>query len=95
MRHLRQRVKPSFGKDLQHGSYRAAALQEPGFPMSFDKILFIYRSHAMENAVKNVDVKVTVDVRVDPLGVAVFLTSVAAALFFLKNKAKAVSQVAA
>lgn len=49
----------------------------------------------MENAVKNVDVKVTVDVRVDPLGVAVFLTSVAAALFFLKNKARSVSQTSA
>lgn len=46
----------------------------------------------MEEAVKNVDVKVTVDVRVDPLGVAVFLTSVAAALFFFKNNTKNLSQ---
>lgn len=42
----------------------------------------------MEEAVKNVDVKVTVDVRVDPLGAAVFLTSVAAAWFFLKQNLK-------
>lgn len=37
---------------------------------------------------KNVDVKVTVDVRVDPAGVALFLTSVAAAWFFLKRNVK-------
>jgi len=42
----------------------------------------------MEPAVKNVDVKVTVDVRVDPVGVAVFFTSLAAAWFFFKNNGK-------
>jgi hypothetical protein len=40
----------------------------------------------MEEAVKNVDVKVTVDVRVDPLGVAVFLTSVAAGTVLLQEQ---------
>ncbi len=44
----------------------------------------------MEEPVKNVDVKVTVDVRVDPVGVAVFFASVAAALFFLKKNVKQV-----
>lgn len=37
---------------------------------------------------KNVDVKVTVDVRVDPAGVALFLASVAATWFFLKKNIK-------
>lgn len=41
---------------------------------------------------KNVDVRVSVDVRVDPVGVAVFLTSVAAAWFFLKNGVKSLPQ---
>jgi len=49
----------------------------------------------MEEAVKNVDVKVTVDVRVDPLGVAVFFASVAATMFFLKKNVKSVPQTSA
>ncbi len=39
---------------------------------------------------RNVDVKVTVDVRVDPAGVILLLASAAMGLFFLrKNKAQA------
>ncbi|WP_312516901.1 hypothetical protein [Massilia sp.] len=45
----------------------------------------------MEEAVKNVDVKVTVDVRVDPVGVAIFLTSVAATWYFLKKNVKSLA----
>ena len=37
---------------------------------------------------KNVDVKVTVDVRVDPAGVALLLASAAMALFFFRKDAK-------
>ncbi|WP_229438090.1 hypothetical protein [Massilia sp. IC2-278] len=44
---------------------------------------------------KNVDVRVTVDVRVDPVGVAVFFTSIAAALFFLKKNVKSLPQTSA
>ncbi len=49
----------------------------------------------MEEAMKNVDVKVTVDVRVDPVGVAVLFASVAAALFFLKKNVRRVEQASA
>ena len=44
---------------------------------------------------KNVDVKVSVDVRVDPVGVAVLFASVAAVLFFLKKNVKRVEQASA
>ncbi len=49
----------------------------------------------MEEPVKNVDVRVTVDVRVDPVGVAVFFASVAATLFFLKKNVKNLPQTSA
>jgi hypothetical protein len=37
---------------------------------------------------KNVDVKVTVDVRVDPAGAALFLASLATAWFLLRKDGK-------
>jgi len=49
----------------------------------------------MEEAVKNVDVKVTVDVRVDPVGVAVLFASIAATVFFLKKNVKSLPQTPA
>ena len=61
----------------------------------FDIVLLIYRRSIMEEAMKNVDVKVTVDVRVDPVGVAVLFASLAAALFFLKKKVKQVEHTSA
>jgi len=61
----------------------------------FDIVLLIYRRSIMEEAMKNVDVKVSVDVRVDPVGVAVLFASVAAALFFLKKNVKRVEQASA
>lgn len=39
-----------------------------------------------EKAARSVDVKVTVDVRVDPAGVILLLASSAMALFLLKRK---------
>jgi len=61
----------------------------------FDIVLLIYRRSIMEEPVKNVDVRVTVDVRVDPVGVAVFFASVAATLFFLKKNVKNLPQTSA
>ena len=40
---------------------------------------------------KNVDVKVTVDVRVDPAGAALFLAALATSWFFLKKNLKSLS----
>lgn len=57
----------------------------------FDIILLIFQKSYPEEAMKNVDVKVTVDVRVDPAGAALFLASVAAAWFLLKKNVKRLS----
>jgi hypothetical protein len=58
-----------------------------GIGAPFDIIFPTLRWLIQEEFVKNVDVKVSVDVRVDPVGVAILLASAAMALFlFKKNK---------
>ncbi len=76
-------------RHLRNGAHGASAHPaESASSTIFDIVLLIYWRSIMEEPVKNVDVKVTVDVRVDPAGAALFLTSVAAAWYFLKRNVK-------
>ena len=51
-----------------------------------DNNIMNFNLASKENVVRNIDVRVNVDVRVDPAGVILLLASTAMALFFFKKQ---------